>query len=44
MSFSVKQRTDFGAAVKALRETAAGKEATMSIMRSISITRHAFSF
>ena len=29
MSFSVKQRTDFGAAVKALRETAPGKEATM---------------
>jgi hypothetical protein len=29
MSFSVKQRTDFGAAVKALRETATGKEATM---------------
>jgi hypothetical protein len=29
MSFSVKQRTEFGAAVKALRETGAGKEATM---------------
>ncbi len=29
MTFSTKQRTDFAAAVKALRETAPGKEATM---------------
>lgn len=33
MSFSPTQRTEFGAAVKALRETDAGKEATMYTAR-----------